>query len=170
MSARNEAIIDASAFATHFRGEIIAEPGGEHLWRCASCSVCTAGCPVARVTDEYNPRRVIHMARLGMREQVLSSDAVWLCSVCYTCYERCPQDVRIPELMNAIRNIAAREGYVPRTFKMQLEKLKAHGRLYEIGEYENERRAEYGLPPIHEEAAEIRQILDRADMTSNQVD
>ena len=33
--------------------------------------------------------------------------------------------------------------------------------LYEIEEYENERRAEYGLPPIREEAEEVRQILEK---------
>jgi heterodisulfide reductase subunit C len=103
------------------------------------------------------------MALLGMREQVLTSEFVWLCSICYTCYERCPQDVRIPELMNAVRNIAVQEGYIPTTFEVQLEKLREHGRLYEIEEYENERRAEYGLPPIREEAEEVRRILEKLD-------
>ena len=156
-------VIDASTFDTHFRDEVADEPGGEYIRRCFSCSTCTAGCPVAGVTDKYNPRRIIHMALLGMREQVLTSDFVWLCSVCYTCYERCPQDVRIPELMNAVRNIAVREGHVPQTFRLQMEKLELHGRLYEIEDYENERRAEYGLPPIQREAEadEVNQILRR---------
>jgi heterodisulfide reductase subunit C len=164
MSNDSEKIIDVSTFSPQFRDEIAAEAGGEHIRRCFSCSTCTAGCPVAGVTDKYNPRRIIHMALLGMREQVLASDFVWLCSVCYTCYERCPQDVRIPELMNAVRNIAVREGYVPHTFKMQLQQLRAHGRLYEIDAYENERRAEYGLPPIQEETEAVRQILDAAGL------
>ena len=157
----NDTVIDATTFNSHFRDEIAAEPGGEHIRRCFSCSTCTAGCPVAGATEKYNPRRIIHMALLGMREQVLTSEFVWLCSVCYTCYERCPQDVRIPELMNAIRNIAVREGHVPQTFRMQAEMLRTHGRLYEIGDYENERRAEYGLPPLREEAEEVRRLLDR---------
>jgi heterodisulfide reductase subunit C len=156
-----ESVFDVSTFDPRFRDEIAAEPGGEHIRRCYSCSTCTAGCPVASVTDKYNPRRIVHMALLGMREQVLTSDFVWLCSVCYTCYERCPQDVRIPELMNAIRNIAVREGHIPRTFTMQVEKLREHGRLYEIDDYENERRAGHGLPPIQENAVEVRSILDR---------
>jgi heterodisulfide reductase subunit C len=63
--------------------------------------------------------------------------------------------------MNAVRNIAVREGYVPRTFKVQVEKLRDHGRLYEIEDYENERRQEYGLPPICGDATEVRQILDK---------
>jgi len=160
MSDKKREIIDVSDFDPRFRDEIAAEQGGEHIRRCFSCSTCTAGCPVAGVTGAYNPRRIIHMALLGMREQVLSSDFAWLCSVCYTCYERCPQDVRIPELMNAIRNIAVREGYVPNVFSMQVDKLRQHGRLYEIEDYENERREEYGLPPIREEAEEICRILD----------
>jgi len=159
MDNEQEIIIDVSSFVPQFRDEIAAEPGGEHIRRCYSCGTCTAGCPVGGVTDKYNPRRIVHMALLGMREQVLASDFVWLCSVCYTCYERCPQDVRIPELMNAIRNIAVREAHVPQTFKIQLEKLREHGRLYEIEDYENERRAEHGLPPIREAVAEVRRIL-----------
>ncbi|MFZ5916912.1 MAG: 4Fe-4S dicluster domain-containing protein [Chloroflexota bacterium] len=163
MSKKKEAIIDVSTFDPHFRDEIAAEPGGEYIRRCYSCGTCAAGCPVGGVTEKYNPRRIIHMALLGMREQVLSSGFVWLCSVCYTCYERCPQDVRIPELMNAIRNIAVREGHIPQTFELQREKLRQHGRLYEIETFENERRAEYGLPPIREEADEIRRILEMMD-------
>ncbi|MGD2179443.1 MAG: 4Fe-4S dicluster domain-containing protein [Anaerolineae bacterium] len=161
MTDQTESVFDVSTFAPRFRDEIAAEPGGEHIRRCFSCSTCTAGCPVASVTDKYNPRRIIHMALLGMRDQVLASDFIWLCSVCYTCYERCPQDVRIPELMNAIRNIAVREGNVPPTFIRQLEQLREHGRLLEIDDYENERRSRYGLPPIEETALEVRRILNR---------
>lgn len=160
MNDTDEPIIDVSTFDPHFRDEIAAEPGGEHIRRCFSCGTCTAGCPVGGVAEKYNPRRIVHMALLGMRQQVLSSDFIWLCSVCYTCYERCPQDVRIPELMTAMRNIAVREGYLPQTFLIQLESLREHGRLYEIGDYENERRAEYGLPPLQERAEEVRSLLD----------
>jgi heterodisulfide reductase subunit C len=104
------------------------------------------------------------MALLGMREEVLSSEFVWLCSTCYTCYERCPQDVHIPELMNAIRNIAVREGHVPQAFRLQAELLRDHGRLYEITDFENQRRAEYGLPPVHERADDVRRILVHCDV------
>jgi heterodisulfide reductase subunit C len=99
------------------------------------------------------------MALLGMRKEVLSSEFVWLCSACYTCYERCPQDVHIPELMNAIRNIAARDGHVPDAFRLQAELLRDHGRLYEITDYENERRLAHGLPAIQAQALDVRRIL-----------
>jgi heterodisulfide reductase subunit C len=155
---KNE-IIDVGLLDPNFRNEIVAEPGGERFMRCFSCGTCVAGCPVAGTTERYNPRRIIRMALLGMRQEVLASEFAWLCSTCYTCYERCPQDVHIPELMNAIRNIAVREGHVPETFRLQSELLRDHGRLYEITDFENERRVEQGLPPIQERAEDVHRIL-----------
>ena len=155
-------IIDVGRLDAGFRNEIVAEPGGERFLRCFSCGTCTAGCPVAGTTDKYNPRRIVRMALLGMRQEVLTSEFVWLCSTCYTCYERCPQDVHIPELMNAIRNIAVREGHVPPAFRQQAELLRDHGRLYEITDFENERRAEHGLPPVRERAGDVHHILVRS--------
>ena len=143
----------------NFKHEIAREPGGEHIKRCFSCGTCTAGCPVREVTDRYNPRKIIRMALLGMRKEVLSSDFIWLCSACYTCHERCPQDVRITELMTAIKNIAVREGYTPPVFITQIDLLREHGRLYEIGEFENQKRTDLGLPEIKEGAEEIERLF-----------
>lgn len=162
MSNSRDEIIDVGHLDPGFRNEIVREPGGERFMRCFSCGTCVAGCPVAGTTERYNPRRIIRMALLGMRQEVLASEFVWLCSTCYTCYERCPQDVHIPDLMNAIRNIAVREGYVPPAFQLQAELLRDHGRLYEITEFENERRAEQNLPPIQERAGDVHRILVRS--------
>jgi heterodisulfide reductase subunit C len=140
--------IDVGELDPGFRDEVAAEPGGEGFLRCFSCGTCVAGCPVAGRTEKYNPRRIVRMALLGMRQAVLTSEFVWLCSACHTCSERCPQDVHIPELMNAIRRIAVREGYAPPAFRQQAELLRDHGRLYEVTGYENERREAQGLPPI----------------------
>lgn len=158
--SRNE-IIDVGVLTPGFRNEIAAEPGGERFMRCFSCGTCVAGCPVAGSTERYNPRRIVRMALLGMRQEVLTSEFAWLCSTCYTCYDRCPQDVHIPELMNAIRNIAVREGHVPAAFRMQAELLRDHGRLYEITDFENERRVDHGLPSIQEQTHDVHRILVR---------
>jgi coenzyme F420-reducing hydrogenase delta subunit/heterodisulfide reductase subunit C len=96
-----------------FRDEVMAEPGGEHLLRCLACGTCMAACLIRRTEPEYNPRRILHMVAAGLREEVLSSPLVWLCSACDACYKRCPQDIHISELMGAIKRIATREGYEP---------------------------------------------------------
>lgn len=154
-------MIDSENLDPNFKFLIASEPGGENIKKCFSCGTCTAGCPVREVTDRYNPRRIIRMAILGMKKEVLSSPFIWLCSSCYTCYERCPQDVRIPELMNAIKNIAVREGYLPPVMKTQLDILSSHGRLLEVTDFENEKRKESGLPLLQGKTEDVKKILDR---------
>jgi heterodisulfide reductase subunit C len=143
-----------------FRHEIAAEPGGEMIRFCFQCGTCTASCPVRAVEDKFNPRRIIRMALLGMRNDVLTSSFVWLCSSCYACQERCPQGVKITGIMGALRNIAVRGRLVPAMFSGQVASLKAHGRVYEVGELENEKRAKLGLPQITEMPEEVRRILE----------
>jgi heterodisulfide reductase subunit C len=150
---------NASHMDPAFADQIAAQPGGENIRRCFACGTCTASCPVREVTERYNPRRIIHMAVLGLKEAVLSSEFIWLCSTCYSCYERCPQDVRITELMHAIKNVAVREGYIHPSFRSQVELLQHHGRLYDITAFENERRAEQGLPAITERTEDFVAIL-----------
>jgi coenzyme F420-reducing hydrogenase delta subunit/Pyruvate/2-oxoacid:ferredoxin oxidoreductase delta subunit len=96
-----------------FEKEVVAEPGGEHLYRCYSCGTCASACLVRRVDPNFNPRQILQMVMLGMKEEVLSSSVVWLCSACDLCYSLCPQQIHISDLMKAIRNIAIREGYEP---------------------------------------------------------
>jgi heterodisulfide reductase subunit C len=159
LASAEEKVIDVSTLDAGFKFLVMKEPGGQYITRCFACGTCTAGCPVREVDDRYNPRKIIRMALLGMKERVLSSDFIWLCSSCYTCQERCPQDVRITDLMTAMKNIAVREGYVPESYKAQVTLLKDHGRLYEIGEFENKKRSKMGLPPITESAEEVAKIL-----------
>jgi len=154
-------MIDSRELDSGFKFAIASEPGGENITKCFSCGTCTAGCPVREVTDRYNPRKIIRMALLGMKKDVLSSQFIWLCSSCYTCQERCPQNVKIPELMNALKNIAVKEGYVPSAMKAQLDLLASFGRLLEITDFENEKRKDLGLPLLQEKAEEVRIILER---------
>jgi heterodisulfide reductase subunit C len=154
-------MIDSKTFDPNFKSLIASEPGGENIKKCFSCGTCTAGCPVREVTDRYNPRRIIRMAILGMKKEVLSSDFIWLCSSCYTCFERCPQNVKIPELMNAIKNIAVKEGYLPPSMKSQLDLLASFGRLLEITDFENEKRKESDLPLVQGRTEDVEKILKK---------
>jgi heterodisulfide reductase subunit C len=159
-------MIDSKTLDPNFKLIIAAEPGGENIKKCFSCGTCTAGCPVREVTDRYNPRRIIRMALLGMKKEVLSSQFIWLCSSCYTCFERCPQDVRIPELMNAIKNIAVREGHLPPAMKTQIDLLSSFGRLLEITDFENEKRKESNLPLLEGKTEDVKKILKKTGFSS----
>jgi heterodisulfide reductase subunit C2 len=94
-----------------FKYEVARMPGGENLKKCFSCGTCTGGCPVFRVDDEYNPRRIIRMILLGMRKEVLSSKTIWLCARCYACTANCPQQVNFADIMAVLRDMAIKEGH-----------------------------------------------------------
>ncbi len=89
----------------------MAEPGGENLLTCWSCGTCAATCLVRRFDAAFNPRVILRKADLGMREEVLSSREIWLCSACDACYPRCPKEIHISEVMKAIRAVAIRAGF-----------------------------------------------------------
>jgi heterodisulfide reductase subunit C len=151
-------IINVDELDPHFKYEIASQPGGEHIMKCVQCATCSSGCPVASVSEKFNPRKIIRMAILGLKDKVLREDFVWYCAACYTCSERCPQDVRIPDLMSAIRNIAVREGYIHPAYREQGRLIGELGRLYEITDFENERREKLGLPKVKEKNEEINKI------------
>jgi heterodisulfide reductase subunit C len=153
--------VDVSKLDPNFKFEIAAEPGGENILNCFQCGTCVSVCPVAAETPEYDPRKIIWMALVGLRDEVLSSKAIWLCSTCYSCYVRCPQNVKITSLIAAIQNIASREGHLHPSYEAGLEMLEKTGRTVELSEFENQRRKKLECPPISENAENTKKILQR---------
>jgi len=142
-----------------FKHKVAEAIGGEGLKACFACKACTAACPIQPLDKRYDPRKIIRMVLLGMKEQVLGSDFIWLCSSCYGCQEVCPQNVRFTEVMYAIKNLAAQEACIPPGLTAQRSLLKKHGRLYEVGEFENEKRLKFGLPQIVEHPEDFEKLL-----------
>ena len=97
-------VIDSQEIDPDFKFEIAQTPGGEGILKCFACGACTARCPEREVEVAWNPRVVIRKALLGLREEVYESMFVWVCSAHYRCLEKCPQEVNVKELMNAVRN------------------------------------------------------------------
>jgi len=153
-------MIDSKKLDPNFKYEVAAEMGGKNITRCFACGTCSVGCPVREIDEKYNPRKIIRMVLLGMREQVLKSDFIWLCSTCYTCYDRCPQGVQLTSIMTALKNIAAREGYIHPSFKEQARLVKEFGRLYEVEDFDNKKRKKLGLPPVQKNFDDLTKILD----------
>jgi heterodisulfide reductase subunit C len=98
-----------------FIREISSMPGGEKINLCIQCGTCSASCPNANQMD-YTPRELIAMARAGMREEVLSSNSMWLCLSCYMCTVRCPRGIVPTYIMHALEHLAMRHNVsTPRT-------------------------------------------------------
>jgi heterodisulfide reductase subunit C len=58
----------------------------------------------------YGPDRMLRMLALEQREELLKSQDIWLCAGCYTCATRCPNDIDISAVMDALRQMAIAEG------------------------------------------------------------
>ncbi len=104
---------------------------------CIQCGTCGGSCPSA-ADMEHTPRQLFAMVRAGMRDAVLHSNTPWMCVSCHLCAIRCPQEIRIPDVMGVLKALADREGTTPgsaapdfsRTF---VSNIHRYGRSYEIG-------------------------------------
>ena len=131
-----------------FFSELARQPGGERISTCLTCRVCTAGCPVNRINQRFNPFRIIQMTLLGLVEDVLTNDFIWLCAACDSCKTACPRGVRVSDVMSILKHAAAKEGCIPQGVKAQLTILKEKGRIYDIDEFDNKRRGKLNLPAL----------------------
>jgi heterodisulfide reductase subunit C len=143
-----------------FSAEIKHRLGGETISLCYQCGTCASSCPVAKITEKFNPREVIKLSLLGEREEVLSGNAIWLCSSCYNCQERCPQKVEIADVIYALRNIAIKNGHIPNIYSEFAAGLMNEGRIVPISKFVEKKRPDYGLPPLKPPGVDaLRKIL-----------
>jgi heterodisulfide reductase subunit C len=133
--------------AKEFRKRVMETPGAEKLMRCYQCGTCTADCPIAKRVPEFRPRQIARLVMYGQRERLMEGDLLYLCAGCYTCYEHCPQEVHVSEIVSALRRISLEEGHLLPGFKALMEGVAETGYIYEIDEFENEMREDDDLPP-----------------------
>jgi len=79
----------------------------QNLLACYQCGKCSAGCPLAAYMD-IPPAQMIRLAQLGMEQELLDSEAIWICVSCMTCNSRCPKGVNIAELIESMRQVKLR--------------------------------------------------------------
>lgn len=111
---------------------------GQNVNLCYQCRKCAAGCPISYAMD-CKPSQLIHAIRLGMDDLVFKSNTMWLCASCETCTTRCPQEVDVAKVMDAVKIIACRRKIKPTIpqmaffYRAALSTIKKCGRMYEIG-------------------------------------
>ncbi|MFX0017591.1 MAG: CoB--CoM heterodisulfide reductase subunit C [Promethearchaeota archaeon] len=127
------------------------EAGLEEIRACINCGTCTGSCPSGRRTA-YRTRSAIRRALTG-DESVLKDIDIWLCSTCYYCYERCPRNIPVTDMIIKLRNIAVEEGYILDShFGLANSIFYATGHGVPATGENNKKwrdlRESYGLPPL----------------------
>jgi len=120
-----------------FLEEASLVPGGDRISRCLQCGTCTGSCPVSYAMD-ISPRQVIALFRAGRMEEILRSRTIWICASCYMCATRCPQSIKITDLLYSLKRTAMEAGIYPGRFpvfrlsRAFVANIRRYGRNHEI--------------------------------------
>lgn len=159
---------DSTELDEDFRYEISQKVGAKSLLKCIQCGVCSSGCTVTEYVD-MQPHRVVASCLLGLKKEVLSSNAIWTCSLCHRCTERCPKGVDYSFILALLRNLAAQEGKVPKEYSSTVEVIYDNGFVVPYTEGMkrtiDRRRERMGLPEIvPPNLDEIRYIIEETGL------
>ncbi len=126
---------------------------------CYQCGTCSGSCPVFMAEPEYNPRKMIMSLASGTWQSFINSEVAWLCAMCHTCLERCPQRIEVSEILTEVRNILARRGILPDIIAEKLRRVMERGMSAPYSKLIDKRRARYGLPPAPVFDAEAAKLV-----------
>ena len=98
-----------------FLEEVERMSGCLEIETCIQCVTCSSSCPMSVYMD-IPPRKIIAMVKHGFKDEVLKSFTIWLCPSCYTCQVRCPAQIKITDVMYALKRKAIEEKVYPSRF------------------------------------------------------
>ena len=112
MSNLNTAMVER--YRNDFLKEVEANVEmGDWVKMCMQCGVCSGSCPLGPYW-EHPPQELFMMIRAGKRDEVLKSEAMWMCTSCYNCIVRCPRELPITHIMHGLASYAHRLGLAPK--------------------------------------------------------
>lgn len=120
-----------------FLSEVQAR-AGTTVSACFQCHKCSTGCPIGPEMDLL-PSQVMRLVQLGAESEVLGSQAIWLCAACEACTTRCPMQIDIAGVMDALRimaidrAVALPDAHVKQFNRSFLGSVRRHGRVFEMG-------------------------------------
>ena len=151
-----------------FTAEFI-DAGIETVKHCFQCGTCGGGCPSGRRTP-YKVRQIVRKCLLGLKEEVITDDALWMCTTCYTCQERCPRSVKIVEIIKKARNVAAHAGYMAKPHKMTGVFVINTGHAVPINDAAKALRSKIGLSEVpattHADAGALEEVQKLCKITA----
>jgi heterodisulfide reductase subunit C len=94
---------------------------------CLGCKICASVCTANDLSLNTNPQDILLSLFLG-KDIGRDDPLVRFCTNCYRCTSACPWNIRIPEVIRAIREDLSMESPFEKAFKTS---LRIWGRVYE---------------------------------------
>lgn len=85
----------------------IEEISGQNVFRCMQCGTCSAVCPMVESMG-MTTRQAIHELQFGRVQRVMDARIGEFCASCLTCAVRCPRDIDVPRVFEAVRQLVLR--------------------------------------------------------------
>jgi heterodisulfide reductase subunit C len=120
--------------------DAVNKKSASNVLDCYQCGKCVSTCPVSHFMD-FPPREIMQMIKLGLKEETYMANSMWFCLTCAACSGRCPREIDIPRVMEAVRHLAIEENVYPDSPKVKqirkfheifLDMVKRYGRNYEL--------------------------------------
>ena len=91
--------------------KIVNHVSRQNISMCWHCLTCSGGCPFSADMDLL-PNQVIRLVQMGRGEDALRCRTIWICVGCHTCSSQCPNSIDVAAVMDALRQLAIRDGIV----------------------------------------------------------
>lgn len=75
---------------------------------CVTCGICSSCCPVSGV-DQFDPRKLVRMISLGLKDETVDSRWPWICTMCGKCESVCPMGINISDIIRHVRSMRDRD-------------------------------------------------------------
>jgi heterodisulfide reductase subunit B len=132
-----------------FRRELARKIEGNLASFCYQCGACVGDCPATTYSEAFNPREIMLEVLYGLGDELIKEDSpLWLCTNCYNCHERCPQEVKPVEVIISLKNMLADRGIYPESAKRIIHTFETTGRTTPGGPAVDKQRERFGLPPL----------------------
>lgn len=87
---------------------------------------------------DFPPDKLMRMVQLGLKDSAIKSRAIWLCTGCVACSDRCPNGIDVAKVIDSLKQMALQEKVTmgePRIVAFHesfLDTVKQYGRLHEV--------------------------------------
>lgn len=131
----------------------------ERLKYCYQCGKCSSGCDVNNVDSSFQPHKILHLLTIGMTDRVIEGKDIWKCTTCFTCSERCPQGIKVTDIIWIAKTMAVKSGHIPDLVVNQKDALLRTGRIHSVSSMDNKKREKAGLVQLTEEPSVVEKIF-----------